>query len=273
MKRTSPRPWGCEVLAGSRRNCGFFALNEDRSDWSGGGATDGRRGMGHVFQPAPMLEHLRGQASDRKLRLFAVACCHQVRDLFTSDRDGEDLAVVERFADGLATEEELGSVHLRLPDSPTNQAAILTAHAAAVGTVGACSTLRAEASGNLTHPKSEGDYYAAEAGEMRRQCRLLRDIFGNPFRPVTFDPDWLTSTVIALARQMYESRLLPDADPGRRAPGRGLRERRHPRPLPRARARTSAGAGSWTWCWGRGETPGGVRSRGDKSRSSSQGSH
>ena len=32
---------------------------------------------------------------------------------------------------------------------------------------------------------------------------LLRDIFGNPFRPVTADPSWLTSTVVALARTIY----------------------------------------------------------------------
>jgi hypothetical protein len=35
---------------------------------------------------------------------------------------------------------------------------------------------------------------------------LVRDIFGNPFRPVSFDPVWRTSTAVALARQMYESR-------------------------------------------------------------------
>jgi hypothetical protein len=35
---------------------------------------------------------------------------------------------------------------------------------------------------------------------------LLRDIFGNPFRPVAFAPSWRTSTVLALARQMYEFR-------------------------------------------------------------------
>ena len=35
---------------------------------------------------------------------------------------------------------------------------------------------------------------------------LLRDIFGNPFRPVVIDPAWRTSTVVALARQMYNSR-------------------------------------------------------------------
>jgi len=34
----------------------------------------------------------------------------------------------------------------------------------------------------------------------------LRDIFGNPFRPVTFAPEWRTDTALSLARQMYESR-------------------------------------------------------------------
>jgi hypothetical protein len=37
-------------------------------------------------------------------------------------------------------------------------------------------------------------------------CHHLRDIFGNPLRPITFDTDWRTSTAVALASQMYESR-------------------------------------------------------------------
>jgi hypothetical protein len=40
----------------------------------------------------------------------------------------------------------------------------------------------------------------------RASADLLRDIFGNPFRPVTFSPEWRTDTAVALARQMYESR-------------------------------------------------------------------
>ncbi|MBP3955503.1 hypothetical protein J8F10_09435 [Gemmata sp. G18] len=35
---------------------------------------------------------------------------------------------------------------------------------------------------------------------------MLRDIFSNPFRPVIFSPEWRTSTVFALAAQIYESR-------------------------------------------------------------------
>jgi len=41
---------------------------------------------------------------------------------------------------------------------------------------------------------------------LRTQCGILRDIFGNPFRRVTFDPQWLTFTVLALAQTMYDSR-------------------------------------------------------------------
>ena len=41
---------------------------------------------------------------------------------------------------------------------------------------------------------------------LQRGAELVRDIFGNPFRPITLLPEWRTSTVIALASQMYESR-------------------------------------------------------------------
>jgi hypothetical protein len=35
---------------------------------------------------------------------------------------------------------------------------------------------------------------------------LLREVVGNPFRPVAFRPDWRTSDALALATQMHESR-------------------------------------------------------------------
>ena len=42
---------------------------------------------------------------------------------------------------------------------------------------------------------------------------LIRDIFGNPFRPVTIDPGWLTwnhATVPAIARHVYDDRAFHD---------------------------------------------------------------
>jgi hypothetical protein len=40
----------------------------------------------------------------------------------------------------------------------------------------------------------------------RDQASLFRDIFGNPFRPVAFDPEWQTTTALALARGIYDDR-------------------------------------------------------------------
>ncbi|MBA4062241.1 MAG: hypothetical protein C0501_00780 [Isosphaera sp.] len=34
----------------------------------------------------------------------------------------------------------------------------------------------------------------------------MREIVGNPFRPVAFDPGWGTDTVLSLARGMYAGR-------------------------------------------------------------------
>jgi hypothetical protein len=54
-------------------------------------------------------------------------------------------------------------------------------------------------------------------GEGEAQAGILRCVVGNPFRPVAFDPSWLTSTAVAIAKGMYESRdfaampLLADA--------------------------------------------------------------
>ena len=47
---------------------------------------------------------------------------------------------------------------------------------------------------------------ARTSGERQAQCDLVRDIFGNPFRPVAFDTAWRTDNAVSLARHMYESR-------------------------------------------------------------------
>lgn len=38
------------------------------------------------------------------------------------------------------------------------------------------------------------------------QFEVVRDIFGNPFRPVTFDPHWRISSVLDLANSIYDQR-------------------------------------------------------------------
>jgi hypothetical protein len=38
---------------------------------------------------------------------------------------------------------------------------------------------------------------------------LLRDLFGNPFRPIVIEPSWLTPTTLSLARAAYDRRQFP----------------------------------------------------------------
>jgi hypothetical protein len=127
--------------------------------------------------------------------------------------------VAERFADGRADEDELTaawrplSQHIRwgLEYAPWHVTFRPAARAAQVVSVlllrtrGAFADLSVDASG----PEAELYLGAPErwTDEVRRHClATLRDIFGNPFRPVAFSPDWRTDTAVSLARAMYESR-------------------------------------------------------------------
>jgi hypothetical protein len=49
----------------------------------------------------------------------------------------------------------------------------------------------------------------AGGDECAAQAALLRDILGNPFRPVTVSPAWRAPPAVALARAAYDRRGLP----------------------------------------------------------------
>jgi hypothetical protein len=50
--------------------------------------------------PQPMLEFLRDKASDRKLRLFAVACCRRIWQFITDPECRAVVEITEQAADG-----------------------------------------------------------------------------------------------------------------------------------------------------------------------------
>src|SRR6516162_6834621 len=54
-----------------------------------------------------MLEYVHSRASDRKLRLFACACCRGVLDLLSEGGGRGAVEVAERYADGLASDLEI----------------------------------------------------------------------------------------------------------------------------------------------------------------------
>jgi hypothetical protein len=51
-------------------------------------------------EPEPMLKFLRDKESDRKLRLFAAACCRRVAHVNTHPGAGPAVEAAEQFADG-----------------------------------------------------------------------------------------------------------------------------------------------------------------------------
>jgi hypothetical protein len=51
---------------------------------------------------------------------------------------------------------------------------------------------------------------AAVSDAQATNAALLREIFGNPFRPVAFDPAWRTPSVAAIAQTIYTERRFAD---------------------------------------------------------------
>lgn len=66
--------------------------------------------------PDAMLEFLQGRSSQRKLKLFEVACCRRVEHLMTDSRHRDAVAAAERFADDLMTEAEFEEFRRRVTE-------------------------------------------------------------------------------------------------------------------------------------------------------------
>jgi hypothetical protein len=180
--------------------------------------------------PSRMLKSLWSIASDRKLRLFAVACARRLSHLSPGE-SGHRLEAAERFADGAGSVEELegswgaGLNSRILGAAPAPWEAAHYAEAAAGDAchrVASSAALWAMEDGQFAadpEAKTDRSGELPKGTEHHPQVSLLRDIFGNPFRPVALDPVWLTPTVANLAIVAYEEREMPsgELDPARLA--------------------------------------------------------
>lgn len=144
--------------------------------------------------PTPMLEFLRGKASDRKRLLLECGRIRLIWWNFLSDERSKDAVdVAEKYADGRATNQE----------RETTWQKALDAHDAVFANEGGTGFARVSAYRvqHLYGWSSLGD------AEIKPYLALLRDIVGPlPFRPIVIDTDWLTPTVKQLAEATYESR-------------------------------------------------------------------
>ena len=187
--------------------------------------------------PRRLLQVLRNRGGGgRKHRLLAVACCRRIWHLLAHDHLHEAVETAEKYADGLANEEErtfAGDNARRVSDEwretlpgEWSRGGYLRACKAALNAllgfdphISAFTALdesaRAEGIEKLVKVGIDDgaipEPQLAELQGLLMQARLpylapIRDIFGNPFRPVTVSPNWLTPTVKQLAEAIYETR-------------------------------------------------------------------
>jgi hypothetical protein len=174
--------------------------------------------------PRPMLHFLDGRASERKLRLFSLACCRRIWHLLPNDSCRIAVDLSELSVEGLATKQQLREVKDRFwGDSWDKESGLFAYHfgqeavayllhndgcMAADGVSWEAAV--ATGTGQL---QPDGLRYQANDAEQAAQSSLVRDIFGNPFRPIAIDPSWLTwhgGLLVSMARQMYASRDFSD---------------------------------------------------------------
>lgn len=135
--------------------------------------------------PRPILEHLRGKTEDRKVKLFLHACNSLILPF-----------AEQRVVDGWKARDR----HFDVGDWEIHDATIAVEEITKYAGTRVARTIRAS-------PKEQlATFNRFRKEQWEHQADAIRDIFGNPFRPVTLDAAWLTPTVTKLAILIYEER-------------------------------------------------------------------
>ena len=183
--------------------------------------------------PETFLDYIRGPgssmnrpfvATNRQLILWACACCRRLGHLFHDACCLNAILTAERFADGELTYKDLTAVS---EDG-------LKWRSETFYSTGAVSvrSLVTQSCGHLVEgvdsafdgmdtpflvPADDATRWAVAAiceyagkraadREKIAQCSILRDILGNPFRPVHYSAEWRTFAVTVLAKEIYDDR-------------------------------------------------------------------
>jgi hypothetical protein len=177
-----------------------------------------------------MAVFLRRATSDRKMRLFACACCRSLWPVFTDPRR-RSIEVAEQSADGLIDRRELSAAHAQADSTGSLEAlaqiasyrvARIAAENAALESWAVHAALAAAGSRVqlwIGDPADQqpclGPCGTPECAEYRqRAADLLRCVFGSPYRPApAVDLAWLAwngGTAQRLAEFAYAKRTLPE---------------------------------------------------------------
>ena len=142
-----------------------------------------------------LLNSLRNdRRGPRKLRLLVSACALQNQWFMNLPGAGRLVHIEDRWRHGLATIRDMENAfnRLRIPARSDAAGAMRLGFLTDDPFQAAVYTLAW-----ATNDESESEKWCAD---------VIRCLFGNPFRPVTFDPRWRTSDVVGLARAIYDDK-------------------------------------------------------------------
>jgi hypothetical protein len=176
--------------------------------------------------PAPLLAHLKAKATDRKLLLFAAACCRQAWHFVSDARLPRLLATVEKAADKPLTPRARSSAQERcftVADSDLDDMqqclgyelwhALKQPDERGVSSIGEWAAAAygydargPESSSAAVRRGTDRKFQRGKAAERARQVPLVHELFGDPFSRAKLDPAWRTDTAVSIARTAYEKR-------------------------------------------------------------------
>jgi hypothetical protein len=134
--------------------------------------------------PDVLFAYLSHESSHRKRWLYGYACCRLRWAELPDDRTRRAVETAER-----------------LEDSRTGPAPGELEREVQWGRIVAYDVRLGE---SLPGTEYATGLRAPTPDQRRQQAALVRDIFGNPFRPVAFDPRWRTADVMGLAWAIYD---------------------------------------------------------------------
>lgn len=162
--------------------------------------------------PVAMLKRLNRPLGDRLLLLYGVACCRLHWHLLTHEVSREAVEWTERYADGLAfKDEEHGRIEWCSEGAAFGvEGDVKWEYGNEYGADRSDYNLRVKVAylANSLMTLDGQTPFDPTLSSYRNvlSVPLIHDIFGNPYRPVTIEPHWLTENVVGLASTIYDER-------------------------------------------------------------------